>query len=80
MGLSPHFSHMFDGETGDSHNGAGLKAKDARWRSDTVFVTGGAILVPGKDAQAFFRRRISRYAEDRARGGRSLGRKAPAGR
>ena len=55
---SPHFSHMFDGETGDSHNGAGLKAKAARWRSNTEFVTGGAIFVPGKDAQVRTRKRL----------------------
>ena len=27
---------MFDGEAGNGHNGAGLKAEDAHWRSDRV--------------------------------------------
>ena len=71
---------MFDGESHNSRNDVGLRVKDTGWRTDRVYDTGGAILVPGENAQAATRRRSCSYVEDETRGGRSLGRKAPAGR
>ena len=68
---------MFDGETGNSHNGAGLRAKDAGWRSYRVYDAGGAILVSGKDAQASSRRRISGYVEETSTEDAAWSRKRP---
>ncbi len=75
--FSPHFSHMFDGETCNSRNGAGLRAKDALWCKNRVYDTGEAILVPGKDAQVRHRRRISRYVEEPSAEDAAWGEKRP---